>query len=587
MTDPSLTDLLGERAATLLADSRVALDALVVLAEMLEHDGKAAVAARLVREHLDEFFLLVVVGEVKSGKSSLINALLGTKVQEEGPLPLTDRIYVLRHGDQRGETVRAEFVVERVFPNEMLRLFQLVDTPGTNSIVRQHQSITESFIPKADLTLFVTSIDRPFSESEHQFLNLLNDKWRRRVIFVLTKIDAREPEELQPVVDYIKDNCRRFYDFEPRVFALSARQATKAVAANDAAALAASGLPALKDYLLSSLAERERVKLKLSSPVESGLALLGDLDATMRDRREHLDRDFQALNDLDAQVAQKAVELRQRVDSHVVRIYDLLREFERRGHVFFEEQLKLSNFGLLRDDAKFRALFETKVVADLKDRIGDTIHDATDFLMKEQIALFERALRFVTEHLVTGKYKGRVVAPDPTQNTFDYNRERLVADIRDAFAHEIARFDVEGECKRVAEAAYRGILQQVGVHVGAVGLGALLVALLSGILLDVTGVLAAGVLFTTGFVILPKKKRALMHRFSLRVDELVREFRAQLSRTFERELSAMADRIKKAYEPYLVFYRAEIERLTKAQEQGREIRLRLLQIVDSVKALDR
>ena len=78
-----------------------------------------------------------------------------------------------------------------------------------------------------------------------------------------------------------------------------------------------------------------------------------------------------------------------------------------------------------------------------------------------------------------------------------------------------------------------------------------------------------------------------MQRFSLRVDDLVREFRAQLSRTFERELAAMADRIKKAYEPYLVFYRAEIERLTKAQEQGREIRLRLLQIVDSVKALDR
>lgn len=587
MTDPSLSDLLGERAAALLDDSRHALDALIALAEMLEHDGKASIAARLVREHLDEFFLLVVVGEVKTGKSSLINALLGTKVQEEGPLPLTDRIYVLRHGDTRSETLRAEFVVERAFPNEMLRLFQLVDTPGTNSIVRQHQAITESFIPKADLTLFVTSIDRPFSESEHQFLNLLNDKWRRRVIFVLTKIDAREPEELQPVIDYIKDNCRRFYDFEPRVFALSARQAAKAVAANDARALAESGLPALKDYLLSNLAERERVKLKLSSPVESGLALLVDLDVMMRERREHLDRDFQALNDLDAQVAQKAVELRQRVDSHVVRIYDLLREFERRGHAFFEDQLKLSNFGLLRDDAKFRALFEAKVVADLKDRIGDTIHDATDFLMKEQIALFERALRFVTEHLVTGKYKGRVVAPDPTQNTFDYNRERLVADMRESFAQEIARFDVEGECKRVAESAYRGILQQVGLHVGAVGLGALLVALLSGIALDVTGVLAAGVLFTTGFVILPKKKRALMQRFSLRVDDLVREFRAQLGRTFERELAAMADRIKKAYEPYLVFYRAEIERLTKAQEQGREIRLRLLQIVDSVKALDR
>lgn len=42
----------------------------------------------------------------------------------------------------------------------------LVDTPGTNVILERQQRLTEEFVPRADLVLFVLSADRPLSESE-------------------------------------------------------------------------------------------------------------------------------------------------------------------------------------------------------------------------------------------------------------------------------------------------------------------------------------------------------------------------------------------------------------------------------------
>lgn len=48
----------------------------------------------------------------------------------------------------------------------VLRQLNVVDTPGTNVILERQQKITEEFVPRADLVLFVISADRPFTESE-------------------------------------------------------------------------------------------------------------------------------------------------------------------------------------------------------------------------------------------------------------------------------------------------------------------------------------------------------------------------------------------------------------------------------------
>lgn len=54
----------------------------------------------------------------------------------------------------------------RYLPSELLRRLHVVDTPGTNVIVDRQQRLTEEFVPRSDLVLFIMSSDRPFTESE-------------------------------------------------------------------------------------------------------------------------------------------------------------------------------------------------------------------------------------------------------------------------------------------------------------------------------------------------------------------------------------------------------------------------------------
>ena len=138
---------------------------------------------------LDELFLLVVAGEFNAGKSTVVNALFGRRVMEEGPVPTTDKITVLRHGTAEASHRRGEFVTERRIDHPLLESLAVVDTPGTNSIVREHQALTEDFVPRADLVLFVTSYDRPLSESERTFLEYIRGAWGKRLVVAVNKAD--------------------------------------------------------------------------------------------------------------------------------------------------------------------------------------------------------------------------------------------------------------------------------------------------------------------------------------------------------------------------------------------------------------
>src|SRR5712691_9244972 len=228
---------------------------LVLLRETLE--SAQAEERRRVDEllaTLEDLFTVVIVGEFNAGKSSLINALFGAKLRVEGPIPVDDRISLLRYGEKESQKRISDFVVEQFYPIDFLRNITLVDTPGTNSIVQRHQEITEDYIPRADLVLFVTSIDRPLSESERRFLEYIGE-WGKKLVFVLNKIDMKDESEIAQVVDYLKTNTRAIFGFDPIVFPVS----TKTLARFDA----------LENYIFTVLSEKERVRIKLQAPLDT------------------------------------------------------------------------------------------------------------------------------------------------------------------------------------------------------------------------------------------------------------------------------------------------------------------------------
>ncbi|HMC77280.1 MAG TPA: dynamin family protein, partial [Vicinamibacterales bacterium] len=156
-------------------------------------------------EQLDELFLLVVVGEFNAGKSAFINALAGQRVMEEGVTPTTAHVTPVRIDD-----------------------INIVDTPGTNAIIREHEQITSEYVPRADLVLFVTSADRPFTETERLFLERIRD-WGKKVVVVINKIDILAGDkELAEVRGYVADNARRLLGVTPEIFPVSAKAAFRA-----------------------------------------------------------------------------------------------------------------------------------------------------------------------------------------------------------------------------------------------------------------------------------------------------------------------------------------------------------------------
>ena len=156
---------------------------------------------------LDELFLVVVVGEFNAGKSALINAILGEKVLAEGVTPTTTRVTMIRWGEEKSERIVDEGYALVSYPLPFLKAVNIVDSPGTNAIIREHERLTDEFVPRSDLVLFVTSADRPLTESERQFLQRILD-WGKKVVFVLNKADIFENQSaLQEAEEYVRKHA--------------------------------------------------------------------------------------------------------------------------------------------------------------------------------------------------------------------------------------------------------------------------------------------------------------------------------------------------------------------------------------------
>src|SRR5512147_996945 len=179
---------------------------------------------------LDELFLVVVVGEFNAGKSALVNALLGEKVLLEGATPTTSRVTLVKWGEQAGEHAVDENFAIYTYPLPLLKELNIVDTPGTNAVIRHHERLTDEFVPRSDLVLFTTSADHPLTESERQFLERIL-AWGKKIVFALNKADIIESEAaLEEVRSFVLKHATLILKDTPEFFPVSARQAQRALA---------------------------------------------------------------------------------------------------------------------------------------------------------------------------------------------------------------------------------------------------------------------------------------------------------------------------------------------------------------------
>ena len=233
----------------------------------------------------DERFSVVVLGEFNHGKSTFINALLGTPLLPTGITPTTALLAHVTHGARAGATAVTEngdrlpidmaaladhvtvdglakaanvdgkgatadgkgpggqagqggktakgkkpaaavHHIEITHPSPLLEnRLTIVDTPGVNDINEQRADITYGYLPRADAAVFLLDATQILTASERQFLEeRILRSTRDRLIFVVAKADLLDEAELAETLRFARHHLAAIVP-EPAIFPVSAKRA--------------------------------------------------------------------------------------------------------------------------------------------------------------------------------------------------------------------------------------------------------------------------------------------------------------------------------------------------------------------------
>jgi len=549
--------LITERQEALLAELRGVLERLAGGLERFGADTDPG-DARTVQEilaSLEELFLIVVAGEFNAGKSSFLNALLGEQLLAEGVTPTTDAITVLQYGDAPHSELRSSGLRVHSYPAEVLRQIVIVDTPGTNAVIRHHEELTRNFIPRADLVLFTTSADRPFTESERTFLALIKE-WGKKIVIVLNKVDILTPEELEQVLGYVRENARDLLGATPEIFPISARQAIRARQADGeegARLWETSRFGAVERYIVETLDEETRVRLKLLSPLGVARRLTDKYLGATEARLETLREDLATIDNIEQQLGMFQEDLQNDVRYYLSEIDQVFSDLQARGERFFDDTIRIGRLPDLLNRDRLRGEFEREVVGEFAQQLDAKVHQLIDWMVEKNLRLQQSTDEYIRRR--SAQHSERLIGN--VGGSFDYNRRALIDSVGKAAQEVMRGYDKERESHELAEEVRASVAGTAIVEVGAVGLGALLIGLFHTALLDFTGVLAATLVAVGGFALLPAKRAQAKRNLRDKIAEMRARLREGVQRQFEREVERSLGQVNERNAPFTRFVRAQ------------------------------
>ena len=573
-------DLLTKKQKELLVRERDLLNRLqLTLVELgAAEDDRKALGESI--QQLDDFFLLVVVGEFNAGKSAFINALIGERVVEEGVTPTTTKVNILRYGEERENIVISEIIDQITLNADYLKEISIVDTPGTNAIIREHEQITSRFVPRSDLILFVTSADRPFTESERIFLEQIQS-WGKKVVLVINKIDIlQNAQALEEIQSFVEENGKKVLDIDPVIFPVSSQLAIKAKS-GEPSLWEESKFEALEEYILDTLDQESRLKLKLKNPLGVGKRLSGQYKEYFEDRLNLLKDDLALIKDVEDQLGTFQKDMLESFDLRMSDIIKILLEMEQRGEDFFSEYIRLARIFDLVKKEKIQEIYEDEVVANVPDQVESKVTGIIDWLVDSNL----RQWQAVTNHIAEGrqKHKGRIVGDI---GNFNYDRERLITSIRDEASRVVDTYDKKREADEIARRSQNAVAATAAISAGAVGLGTLVAVLASTMATDVTGILLAGAMAALGLFIIPTRRRNAKKEMRSKVKTMRDQLTGSLTEHFSQEINRSLQEIRDTINPYTRFIRSENEKNQEALKTLEDLLNGIAQLSAEVEGLD-
>ncbi|HUM49912.1 MAG TPA: dynamin family protein [Anaerolineaceae bacterium] len=534
---------------------------------------------------LDELFLIVVVGEFNSGKSALINALLGDHVLEEGVTPTTARVTLVRWGETLSEQIVNEDFAIVTYPLELLKELNLIDSPGTNAIIRRHELLTTEYVPRSDLVLFTTSADRPLTESEREFLEKIL-AWGKKIVLVINKADILDGQEaIEEVRAFVAQHTAGILGYAPELFVLSAKMAEKANQISDLVEKErlrkASGITDFERYITETLDDRARLELKLSNPLGVASNLLQQAEGLNQAQAEELQADLKLVSELEAMLSAYRKELTAEIKPRLAEVDNVLQNFEQRGEEFFKTNLRITNIGNLAKSDKIKAKFEEEVLAGLSQEIDAKVHTMIDWMVDKDLQIWYQVMGALERRQFIARKQAEVgpVSPQAARRT------DLMASVGETIKTIVNSYNHKKEAEELSVLVEGAVAQTALFEVGAVGLGALVASTLFSAAMDVTGIVAASALAILGLFVIPYKRKQAIEGFKEKMNELRSNLMHTLELTFRREADLALSRLEAKIAPYTQGVRADQEKIAHDAQVLAELKQTLEEMQDQMRTV--
>jgi GTPase Era involved in 16S rRNA processing len=502
-------------------------------------------------------------------------------VLREGVTPTTTQVNILRFGNQVVRQVLDEHLHLLTAPVDLLQELSVVDTPGTNAIIREHELITTRFLPRADLVLFITSADRPFTESERAFLQQIKD-WGKKVVFVVNKIDILDnPDDLEKIREFISSHTQSLLGIQPQLFPVSARLALKAKQ-GEPQLWANSQFEALETYIEETLDETGRLQLKFMNPLGVAAYLLTRYLHLAQSRLDLLEDDRQVLADIEQQLEVYRQDMQRDFEFRMADIENILYAMEERGTIYFDETFRLARILDLLNKDRIQEEYSRKVIADVPRQINEKVDELVDWLVESDL----RQWQAIAEHLAERRqqYKERLIG-DLGIGSFHYDRERLIESTDRETQRVVASYDRHLEAQKIAERAQTSVAAAAALEVGAIGLGAIISAIATTVAADVTGILLASFIAALGLFVIPARRRSAKHDMHARISEMRLNLIEALRSQFRGEIERSIQNVRESISPYTRFVRGERERLQSIENSLNGLQTELAQLKQKVETM--
>lgn len=509
---------------------------------------------------LEAPFYLLVAGEYNAGKSSFINALCGERILKEGPTPTTSKITLLTSGKEQTNEEIDDHLDRVTYPLDYLNDVTLIDTPGTNSIILEHKEITESFIHRAELVLFVISSDHPLTESERDFLQFVRGKWGRKVLYILNKTDLKSDQEVEQIVTFIEKNCYRLMGFEPKILTVSSLSALEGKKNGDKNLIRESNIDEVESFIFDKLDLETKIDFKLMNPLKYLSTVFGEIREELEGKMEACNTDIRGIERFEARLMTKKedmLEYSQKFKSEIQSIFTRLKEKVENFVGFNLTARSVVMMKIAREKVEDKFKREVYGISTPGTDLERILDDITEYIARNNKALWEMAREY--NETEAGKRRiftnGQETAKEKDCN--DRKNELQVA-LKER-SKEYRELDLEREGEKIKSTIQSGLLNFIVIEGLAVGLGIGLTVLLSMVVPTLSVVILAIIIACVGFVIFPYKRKAYRTEFFKRVDALSERFIGFIMFETEKIIDRVLEDIQNSMSAYRDFRWAERE----------------------------